>query len=91
MHVNPPSFLQTPSFWRLKSLSLEGHFEKKMEQFLVIKCKQRFLVPFRQFVSPLALRHNDVGETGLKRTLNLIWARIVTYNIFQTNLQARTQ
>ena len=36
-----------------------------MEQFLVIKCKQRFLVPFRQFVSPLALRHNDVGETGV--------------------------
>ena len=34
------------------------------------------LVPFRQFVSPLV--HNDVGDTGLKRALNLIWARTVT-------------
>ena len=44
------------------------------------------LVPFRQFISPLAMAHNDVGETGLKRALNLIWARTVTsaaYNIFQ--------
>ena len=37
-----------------------------------------FLVPFRQFVSPLAMAHNDVGETGLKRSLILIWARSVT-------------
>ncbi len=36
------------------------------------------LVPFRQFVSPLAMAHNDVGETSLKRALNLIWARTVT-------------
>ena len=37
-----------------------------------------FLVPFRQSVSPLAMAHNDVGETGLKRALNLIWARAIT-------------
>ena len=37
-----------------------------------------FLVPFRQFVSLLAMAHNDVGQTGLKRALNLIWARTVT-------------
>ncbi len=37
-----------------------------------------FLVPFRQFVSPLAMANNDIGETGLKRALNLIWARTVT-------------
>ena len=37
-----------------------------------------FLVPFRQFVSPLAMANNDIGETGLKRALNLIWARMVT-------------
>ena len=29
-HVNPPSFVgETPSFWRLKSLSFEGHLEEK--------------------------------------------------------------
>ena len=37
-----------------------------------------FLVPFQQFVSLLAMAHNDVGQTGLKRALNLIWARTVT-------------
>ena len=36
-----------------------------------------FLVPFRQFVSPLAMAHNDVGESGLKQALNLIWAHTV--------------
>ena len=40
--------------------------------------EQLFLVPFRQFVSLLAMAHNDVGETGLKRALNLTWARTVT-------------
>ena len=31
-----------------------------------------FLVPFRHnFVSPLAMAHNDVSETGLKRALDL--------------------
>ena len=39
--------------------------------FLIIKCKQ-------QFVSTLVLRHNEVGETGLKWALNLIWARSIT-------------
>ena len=33
--------------------------------FDIIKCKQRFFGFFRQFVSPLVLMHNDVGETGL--------------------------
>ena len=32
---------ETPSFWRLKSLSFEGHLEKKMKSILVIKCMQR--------------------------------------------------
>ena len=36
------------------------------------------LVTFRQFVLLLAMAHNDVGQTGLKRALNLIWARTVT-------------
>ena len=31
-----------------------------------------FLVPFRQFVSPLATTRSDVGESGLKRALKLI-------------------
>ena len=46
--------------------------------------EQLFLVPFRQFVSLLAMEHNDVGETGLKRVLNLIWAvrlHVATYNM----------
>ena len=29
------------------------------------------VVPFRQIVSPLGMAHNYVGETGLKRALNL--------------------
>ena len=38
-----------------------------------------FLVPFRQLVSPLAMAHNDVGGTSLKRAINLICTRTVTY------------
>ena len=33
------------------------------------------------------MRHNDVGESGLKRALNLIWALSLpnaTYNIYKT-------
>ena len=60
---------ETSSFWRPKSLSLilKVTSRKKLSIFLILKCKQRFLVPFRQFVSPLVLRHNDVRETDLKR------------------------
>ena len=52
-----------------------------------------FLVPFRQFVSPLAMAHKDVGETGLKRALNLRWAHTVTcchlqHNYFKTELHS---
>ena len=50
------------------------------------------MVPFRQFVSPLVLRHNDIEETGLKRAINLIWTRIVisaaTYSISETKLHS---
>ena len=48
-----------------------------------------FLVPFRQFVSPLAMAHNDVGETGPKRALNLIWARTVTCCHLQHDLKTK--
>ena len=69
LHACQPSVIRTEasSFWRLKCLSFEGHLEKKCSRpiFLVIKCKQRLLVPFRQFVSSLAMTHNDVGETAL--------------------------
>ena len=41
---------------------------------MIVKCKQQFFVPFRQFVFLLVPRHNDEGESGLKRALNLIWA-----------------
>ena len=37
--------IETSSFWRLKSLSFEGHIErKKLSIFMIIKCrpKQRF-------------------------------------------------
>ena len=44
LHACPPTVIrtETPSFWRLKSLSFEGHLEKKWSIFLIIKCKQRF-------------------------------------------------
>ena len=46
-----------------------------------------FLVSFRQFVSLLAMAHNDVGETDLKRALGLTYGPVpltaATYNIFQ--------
>ena len=56
---------------------------------MIIKCKQQFFVPFRQFVFLLVPRHNDVGESGQKRALNLIWALSLptaTYNISKTKL-----
>ena len=59
---------------------------------MIIKCKQQFFVPFRQFVFLLVLRHNDVRESGLKRALNLIWALSLptaTYNISKTKLYSR--
>ena len=59
---------------------------------MIIKCKQQFFVPFRQFVFLLVPRHNDVGESGLKRALNLIWALSLptaTYNISKTKLHSR--
>ena len=69
LHARQPCAViptETTSFWRLKYLSFEGYLDKKKWSiFLVIKCMQRFFVTFRQFVYPLALRHNDVGETGL--------------------------
>ena len=52
------------------TMGKRGREEEREQRF--------FLVPFLQFVSPLAMAHNDVGETGLKRALNLIWARTVT-------------
>ena len=62
-----------------------------MSVFLIIKCKQQFFVPFRQFVFLLVPRHNVVGESGLKRALNLIWALSLptaTYNIYKTKLHS---
>ena len=54
-------------------LSFEGHLEKKMEYIFGSEVSATvFLVPFRQFVYPLALAHNGVGETCLKRAPNLI-------------------
>ena len=61
---------------------------------MIIKCKQRFFVPFRQFVFSLVLRHNDVGETGQKRALNLIWIISLpasTYNIIKLNCTVRAR
>ena len=52
---------ETPSFWRLKSLSLEGQLEKKIQSIFGNQVCNGFLVLFRQFVSPLVMRHNDVG------------------------------
>ena len=53
---------ETPSFWRQKSLSFEGHLEKKMKSVFGNQVYATvFLVLFRQFVSPLVMRHNDVG------------------------------
>ena len=53
--------------------STDGHLEKNMSIFLIIKCKQRFFgSSSTNFVSPLAMAHSDVRETGLKRALNLI-------------------
>ena len=52
---------------------------------------QQCFVPFRQFIFPLVLRHNDVWETGLKRALNQIWALSLpaaTYNISKTKLHS---
>ena len=53
---------ETASFWRQKSLSFEGHLEKKMKSVFGNQVYATvFLVLFRQFVSPLVMRHNDVG------------------------------
>ena len=53
---------ETPSFWRQKSLSFEGHLETKMKSIFGNQVYATvFLVRFRQFVSPLVMRHNDVG------------------------------
>ena len=41
LHACQPSFIrtETPSFWRLTSVSFEGHIEKeKMEYILLIMC-----------------------------------------------------
>ena len=45
---------ETPSFWRLNSLSFEVTSRKKWSTFLVIKCKKLF------FGSISTKRHNDV-------------------------------
>ena len=58
---------------------------------MIIKCKQQFFVPCRQFVFLLVPRHNDVGGSGLKRALNLICALSLptaTYNISKTKLHS---
>ena len=53
---------ETPSFWRAKSVSFEGHLEEKMKSIFGNHVYATvFLVLFRQFVSPLVMRHNDVG------------------------------
>ena len=53
---------KTPSFWRQKSLLFEGHLEKKMKSIFGNQVYATvFLVLFRQFVSTLVMRHNDVG------------------------------
>ena len=58
---------------------------------MIIKCKQQFFVPFLQFVFLLVPRYKDVGESGLKRALHLIWALSLptaTYNISNTKLHS---
>ena len=59
-----PSVIRTETsrFWRLTSLSFEGHLEKKMKSIFGNQVYAMvLLVLFRQFVSPLVMRHNDVG------------------------------
>ena len=63
--VNDSFVQRLRHFVDLKSLSFEGHLEKKWNIFLV-GLSNGVLVPFRQFVSPLALALSHVGETGIK-------------------------
>ena len=87
MHVNPMSFVLRLRHFGDKNLChLKVTSREKMEYIFDNQWEAMFFfVPFQQFVILLVLRHNDVEETGLKRALNLIWARIVipaaTYNI----------
>ena len=74
LHPCQPSVIrtETPSFWRLTSLSFEGHLEKQKSTFLVIKCKQRFFGS----ISTIRLSAGDEAqrcrENWSKRAIKLI-------------------
>ena len=78
---------ETPSFWRLRSLSFEGRLErKKCSIFLVIKCKQRLFGSISTFCFSAGAGAQQCSGNWSKTDpqpmgpYRYLWAAVFTFN-----------
>ena len=80
LHAYQPFVIrsETPSFWRLKSLSFDGHVDRKILVSFWESSEERFFL-FHFDNLFLRWRWCTTMETSLKRALNIILARTVVF------------